>query len=100
MLCTGALVMATETPMTVGRTQSQNHTKIGDQTHGNSLSGTVFGMLSSEDGERTSERVEEGRKNRDEGLAFTRPHLSHRALVKHNAAHELNIEGPQAQGAV
>ena len=45
------------------------------------------------------ERVQIGRQGRDEGLALTGLHLGDPAQVQGGAAHELDVEVAQAQGA-
>ena len=46
------------------------------------------------------ERVEIDRQGRDQGLAFTGPHLGDGALVQHHAADELHVEMALAEGAL
>ncbi len=47
-----------------------------------------------------SERVEDQRRNGDEGLSFTRPHLGDAPLVEDRAADELHIEVPHPESAL
>ena len=45
------------------------------------------------------QRVEIGRKGRDQGLALAGLHLRDVALMQEDAAHQLHVEGPQAERA-